>query len=78
MCIESVFSSAGETDAPYGTTTIGKVNELSELETFTDENTQVSYLKSLDSSNYGGLLYSNNTALNITVVDENDRVGIGR
>ena len=76
MCIESVFSSAGETDAPYGTTTIGKVNELSELETFTDENTQVSYLKSLDSSNYGGLLYSNNTALNITVVDENDRVGI--
>jgi hypothetical protein len=76
MCIESVFSSAGETDAPYGTTTIGKVNELSELETLTNENTDVSYLKSLDSSNYGGLLYSNNTTLNIMVVDENDRVGL--
>lgn len=76
MCIESVFSSAGETDSPYGTTTIGKVNELSELETLTNENTQVSYLKSLDSSNYGGLLYSNKTALNIMVVDENDRVGL--
>ena len=76
MCIESVFSSAGETDTPYGTTTIGKINELSELETLTNENTQVSYLKSLDSSNYGGLLYSNNTALNIMVVDENNRVGL--
>ena len=65
-----------ETDTPYGTTTIGKINELSELETLTNENTQVSYLKSLDSSNYGGLLYSNNTALNIMVVDENNRVGL--
>jgi hypothetical protein len=76
MCIESVFSNDGETNTPYGTTAIGKVNELSELETLTNENTQVSYLKSLDSSNYGGLLYSNNTTLNIMVVDENDRVGL--